>query len=94
MIKRLKRMFGISAPRMAVRAAIPWYLRWLGIAALTLLILLFSLATYDFGKRFAATSYARDHDHKVMDSSAYADSDHEPQQSRKEAELCSKNRSH
>ena len=46
-------MFGISAPRMAVRAAIPWYLRWLGIALITLLILMFSRATYDFGKRFA-----------------------------------------
>ena len=46
-------MFGISAPRMAVRAAIPWYLRWLGLIALALVILLFARATYDFGKKFA-----------------------------------------
>ncbi len=46
-------MFGISAPRMAVRAAIPWYLRWLGIAGLAVVILLISRATYDFGKQFA-----------------------------------------
>ncbi len=46
-------MFGISAPRMAVRAAIPWYLRWLGLIALALIILLLSRAAYDFGKQFA-----------------------------------------
>lgn len=53
MIKRLKRMFGISAPRMAVRAAIPWYLRWLVLIALASVVLLMSRAAYDFGKKFA-----------------------------------------
>jgi hypothetical protein len=46
-------MFGISAPRMAVRAAIPWYWRWLGLIALALVILILARATYDFGKQFA-----------------------------------------
>ncbi len=46
-------MFGISAPRMAVRAAIPWYWRWLGLIALALAILLLSRVAYDFGKQFA-----------------------------------------
>jgi hypothetical protein len=46
-------MFGISAPRMAVRAAIPWYWRWLGLIALAMTILLLSRAAYDFGKEFA-----------------------------------------
>ena len=46
-------MFGISAPRMAVRAAIPWYWRWLGIIALSVAILFLARATYDFGKKFA-----------------------------------------
>jgi hypothetical protein len=46
-------MFGISAPRMAVRAAMPWYLRWLGLIALALIMLLVARATYDFGKKFA-----------------------------------------
>lgn len=46
-------MFGISAPRMAVRAAIPWYWRWLGLIALALVILFLARATYDFGKQFA-----------------------------------------
>ena len=46
-------MFGISAPRMAVRAAMPWYLRWLGLLALAVVVLLLARATYDFGKKFA-----------------------------------------
>jgi hypothetical protein len=46
-------MFGISAPRMAVRAAIPWYWRWLGVIALALVILMLSRVAYDFGKKFA-----------------------------------------
>lgn len=46
-------MFGISAPRMAVRAAIPWYWRWLGLIALALVILMLSRVAYDFGKKFA-----------------------------------------
>ena len=46
-------MFGIAAPQMAVRAAIPWYLRWLSLIALALVILFLSRATYDFGKKFA-----------------------------------------
>ncbi len=46
-------MFGISAPRMAVRAAIAWYWRWLGLIALALIIVLLSRAAYDFGKEFA-----------------------------------------
>jgi len=53
LIKRLKRMFGISAPHMAVRAAMPWYLRWLGLLVLALVVLLLARATYDFGKKFA-----------------------------------------
>ncbi len=38
---------------MSVRAAIPWYLRWLGLLALALVVLFLSRATYDFGKKFA-----------------------------------------
>ena len=52
-MKRLKRMFGISAPQMAVRAAIPWYLRWLGLLAFGVLVLFLGHAVYDFGKQFA-----------------------------------------
>jgi len=40
-------MFGISAPRMAVRAAIPWYWRWLGLVVLASIILVLSRLAYD-----------------------------------------------
>jgi hypothetical protein len=46
-------MFGISAPRVSVRTAIPWYWRWLGLIALALVVMMFSRAAYDFGKKFA-----------------------------------------
>ena len=38
---------------MAVRAAIPWYLRWLSLIALAMVILFLSRSAYDFGKKFA-----------------------------------------
>ena len=46
-------MFGISAPQVAVRAAIPWYLRWLGLIVLASTVLVVARVTYDFGKQFA-----------------------------------------
>jgi hypothetical protein len=46
-------MFGISAPHMAVHAAIPWYMRALGLIGMALIVLLLSRAAYDFGKKFA-----------------------------------------
>ncbi len=46
-------MFGISAPHMAVRAAIPWYLRSLMLLVLALIVIFMAKATYDFGKKFA-----------------------------------------
>ena len=35
-------MFGISAPRVAVRTAVAWYWRWLGLIALAVVIMMFS----------------------------------------------------
>jgi hypothetical protein len=46
-------MFGIAAPRVAVRTAIAWYWRWLGLIALALVVMMFSRTAYDFGKKFA-----------------------------------------
>ncbi len=46
-------MFGISAPRVAVRTAIPWYWRWLGLITLAVVIMMFSRTAYDFGRKFA-----------------------------------------
>ena len=53
LFRALKRKFGISAPRMAVRAHVPWYWRWLGIVALGALVAGVGWATYDFGMEFA-----------------------------------------
>lgn len=52
-LKKLRQRFGISAPRVAVRTHVPWYLRWFLLAVL----LAFSVAPaawmYDAGRRFA-----------------------------------------
>lgn len=53
MLRTLRRKFGIFAPRVAVRAHVPWYWRWLGMAALGALIAGVGWATYDFGMQFA-----------------------------------------
>jgi hypothetical protein len=52
-LRALKRKFGISAPRVAVRAHVPWYLRWLGIIGVGALIVGVGWVTYDFGMEFA-----------------------------------------
>jgi hypothetical protein len=58
-------MFGISAPRMAVRAAIPWYWRWLGWIAVAFVILFLSRAAYNVGKKFAGFDQS-EADHEVQ----------------------------
>lgn len=51
--KALKRKFGISAPRVAVRTHMPWYLRWLGITAIGGAIFGAGWAAYDSDMKFA-----------------------------------------
>jgi hypothetical protein len=51
--RRLKRLFGIDAPRMSVRAAVPWYWRVLIGVVLAMLIIVLARHTYNFGRRFA-----------------------------------------
>ncbi len=46
-------MFGISAPRVAIRPAVPWYLRWLGLILLSVVLIVATRAAYNFGMRFA-----------------------------------------
>lgn len=53
LLRTLKRRFGISASRVAVRAHVPWYWRWLGIIAVGALVVGVGWATYDFGMEFA-----------------------------------------
>jgi hypothetical protein len=51
--KALRRRFGIAAPRVAVHSTLPWYWRWLGIAALLGISAVSAAWIYDAGRRFA-----------------------------------------
>jgi hypothetical protein len=52
-LRTLKRKFGISAPRVAVRTHIAWYWRWLGYAALGATVVGVGWTTYDYGMELA-----------------------------------------
>lgn len=51
--KRLRQRFGISAPKVAVRTHLPWYLRWLLLAVLLAFSVALAAWMYDAGRRFA-----------------------------------------
>lgn len=51
--KSLKSRFGVAAPKVAVHAHMPWYLRWAGLAGVVVLLVGVSWATYHFGSEFA-----------------------------------------
>jgi hypothetical protein len=53
MIKSLKRKYGISASRVAIRPQTPTYVRWVVIAILAVLALGLSWGMYDAGRKFA-----------------------------------------
>ena len=48
-----KKRFGVSAPRVAVRAHMPWYMRWLMLMGVVAAIFAASWATYHFGSEFS-----------------------------------------
>ena len=50
---KLRRRFGIAAPKVSVRTHVPWYLRWFGIAVLLALSVTLAAWMYDAGRRFA-----------------------------------------
>jgi hypothetical protein len=50
---KLRQRFGITAPRVAVRAQIPWYARWLGIVLLATVAGAAALWVFDAGLKFA-----------------------------------------
>ncbi len=52
-LRALQRKFGISAPRVAVRAHVPWYWRWLGYVALGAAVVGIGWTTYDYGMELA-----------------------------------------
>lgn len=53
MYKTLKRKFGISAQRVAVRAHVPWYWKWLLLVVLATLVSVLAWWMYDAGRKFA-----------------------------------------
>ena len=50
---KLRQRFGITAPNVAVRPQMPWYIRWLGFALLAGLCAAAALWVFDAGLRFA-----------------------------------------
>ena len=52
-LRALQRKFGISAPRVSVRAHVPWYWRWLGYIALGAAVVGIGWTTYDYGMELA-----------------------------------------
>jgi Family of unknown function (DUF6776) len=52
-LRKLRKRFGIAAPRVAVKTEVPWYLRWLGIAIMLAFTAALALWMYDAGRRFA-----------------------------------------
>jgi hypothetical protein len=52
-IRKIRKRFGISAPKMTVRTHIAWYWRWLGMLVFLSLSLALAAWMYDTGRRFA-----------------------------------------
>ena len=52
-LKKLRQRFGISAPKVAVRTHVPWYLRWMLLAVLLAFSAALAAWMYDAGRRFA-----------------------------------------
>jgi hypothetical protein len=50
---KLRRRFGIAAPRVEIQTQIPWYWRWVGIAVLLGISAASAAWIYDAGRRFA-----------------------------------------
>lgn len=53
MLRRAKRKFSISAPRLAVRPHVPWYLRWALVLPFVLLAVVLIWLAYDTGLELA-----------------------------------------
>jgi hypothetical protein len=53
LLRTVKRRFGIFAPRVAVRAHVPWYWRWFGYITLGALVIGVGWTTYDYGMELA-----------------------------------------
>jgi hypothetical protein len=52
-LKKLRRRFGIAAPRVAVHSHVPWYWRWLTVGAFIVVTIVAAWVAYDLGRRYA-----------------------------------------
>ncbi|MGD2138751.1 MAG: hypothetical protein PVH25_00020 [Burkholderiales bacterium] len=52
-LKKLRRRFGIAAPRVAVHSHVPWYWRWLTLVAFLMVAMIAAWTAYDLGRRYA-----------------------------------------
>lgn len=50
---KLRKRFGIAAPRVAIHSQVPWYWRWVGLAVLLGVATASAAWFYDAGRRFA-----------------------------------------
>jgi uncharacterized protein DUF6776 len=55
---KLRRRYGIAAPRVAIHTQIPWYWRWVGIAVLLGISAASAAWIYDAGRRFAGFDHS------------------------------------
>jgi len=55
---RMRRRFGIAAPRVEIHTQIPWYWRWVGIAILLGIAGASAAWIYDAGRRFAGFDHS------------------------------------
>ena len=55
---RMRRRFGIAAPRVEIHTQIPWYWRWAGIAVLLGISAASAAWIYDAGRRFAGFDHS------------------------------------
>jgi hypothetical protein len=72
LIRSIKRRFGIAAPRVAIHTHVPWYWRWLLLAALGGVVVGVGWLTYDLGRQYAGfdNSEARREQGRLQDLNA------------------------
>jgi len=52
-LKKLRRRFGIAAPRVAIQSHVPWYWRWLVSTVFLVVTISAAWIAYDLGRRYA-----------------------------------------
>jgi len=63
--RRLRNLFGIRAPRVAIRTYVPWQWRVLSVLMLLGMFLAFAIWVYDAGRRFAGFDSSESEHHQI-----------------------------